>query len=88
MRFQPGDRVEVNWGRRGWLPGIFESYASSADPGEDFKRIRVAMDNGFGCTGSGYHPDCVRPASVSTDEWLTREAAKIGLSSSPCGEQR
>lgn len=54
--------MEVNWGsKRGWLPGTFESYASSADPDETFKRVRVKMDNGFCCDGSGYHPDCVRP---------------------------
>jgi hypothetical protein len=55
-----GDRVEVNWGRRGWLPGTFEVYESFADPGENFLRLHVRMDNGFSCDGSGYHPDAVR----------------------------
>jgi hypothetical protein len=54
-----GERVEVNWGRRGWLPGTFESL-STPDPGEDFQRARVCMDNGLSCDGSGYHPRCVR----------------------------
>jgi hypothetical protein len=64
MSFKEGDRVEVNWGSsRGWLPGTFGSYESSADPGEDFLRMHVTMDNGFGCTGTGYHPNCVRSLS-------------------------
>lgn len=56
-----GDRVAVNWGRRGWLPGTFEAYESHPDPGESFLRIHARMDNGWSCAGSGYHPDAVRP---------------------------
>lgn len=59
-RFKPGDRVTVNWGRRGWLPGTFEAYESSPDPSETFRRVHVRMDNGWACTGTGYHPDAVR----------------------------
>jgi hypothetical protein len=54
-----GDRIEVNWGKRGWLPAIFSNY-SSADDGEGFERVKATMDNGWACDGSGYHPDCVR----------------------------
>lgn len=54
-----GERVEVNWGNRGWLPGTFQSL-SSPDPDEDFQRVQVAMDCGLTCEGSGYHPRCVR----------------------------
>lgn len=56
---KPGDRVEVQWARLGWLPGTFEAY-SSPSPDEDFQRIKVKMDNGFACHGEGYHPECVR----------------------------
>lgn len=59
---QTGDRVEVNWGPRGWLAGTFLAFESCPDPEEEFIRVHVAMDNGFACEGSGYHPDCVRPA--------------------------
>jgi hypothetical protein len=58
---RPGQRVEVKWNRRGWLPGTFRGYETSPDPGEDFLRVHAEMDNGFSCTGTGYHPDCVRP---------------------------
>jgi hypothetical protein len=60
---QTGERVEVNWGRRGWLPGTLTSFESCPDHDEDFIRVHVQMDNGFACSGTGYHPDCVRPVS-------------------------
>ena len=58
---KPGDRVEVEWARLGWLPGTFVEF-TSGDVGEDFRRVKVQMDNGFACDGLGYHPDCVREA--------------------------
>jgi hypothetical protein len=57
-----GDKVEVQWARLGWLPGVFETY-TSGEADEDFQRCKVKMDNGFACHGQGYHPDCVREAS-------------------------
>jgi hypothetical protein len=59
-----GDRVEVHWANRGWLPGTFVSFESCPDHGEDFIRVHVVMDNGLACEGSGYHPNCVRLLSV------------------------
>jgi hypothetical protein len=61
--FSKGDRVEANFGRRGWLLGTFVDYETSPDPGENFLRVHVRMDNGFACMGTGYHPNAVRAAS-------------------------
>lgn len=61
---KPGDRVAVHWANRGWLPGTLTAFESCPDPGEDFIRVHVEMDNGFACEGSGYHPDCVRLLTV------------------------
>lgn len=61
MTLEPGQRVEVLWDRHGWLPGTFQGYVSG-DADEGFRRCLVKMDNGFGCSAPGFHPDCVRPA--------------------------
>lgn len=62
MQLQPGQRVEVNWGPRGWLPGTFEEYRrGEADEPESRVRCKVKMDNGWGCEGQGYASECVRP---------------------------
>jgi hypothetical protein len=60
--YEVGQRVLVKWHGRGWLPGTFKEFASSPDCGERFHRVKVQMDNGFTCDGSGYHPDCVKAA--------------------------
>lgn len=62
QELEAGDRVEVLWDRRGWLPGTFIE-TCDPDPGEDFRRALVQMDNGLPCEGSGYHPSCVRRAT-------------------------
>lgn len=56
---KPGDRVEVEWARLGWLPGTLIGF-TAGEVDEDFQRVQVKMDNGFACHGSGFHPDCVR----------------------------
>lgn len=61
--FTEGQKVLVNWhGFEDPLTGTFIGY-SLPDKGENFERVRVQMDNGFGCDGSGFHPDHVSPAS-------------------------
>lgn len=57
--FQKGEKVEVLWDRRGWLPGTFERYVPGY-AGEDFNRLIVNMDSFRDNSGAGYHPDCVR----------------------------
>lgn len=65
---QPGQRVEVNWGPRGWLPGAFEEYRrGEADEPDTRVRCKVKMDNGFACDGQGYAAECVLPAVSGHD---------------------
>lgn len=59
-QLHPDDRVEVQWDRHGWLPDTVGIVQGCPDAGETFCRVRVEMDNGFPCDGSGFHPDCVR----------------------------
>jgi hypothetical protein len=57
--FTKGQKVLVKWhGFKEPLSGTFDSY-SAKDNGEDFERLKVTMDNGFGCDGSGFHPNHV-----------------------------
>lgn len=56
----PGQRVFVQWDKKGFLPGVFQSY-NSPEIGEDFRRVFVKMDNGYACQPPGFHPDCVKP---------------------------
>lgn len=62
LTLRPCQRVEVNWGRHGWLPGTFHEYRrGEADEPDSRVRCKVTMDNGFGCEGQGYASECVRP---------------------------
>jgi hypothetical protein len=59
----PGQRVEVDWGLRGWLPGTFEEYREGEfDEPDGRVRCRVAMDNGWAFQGQGFAAECVRAA--------------------------
>lgn len=65
---QPGQKVEVNWGRNfGWLPGVFQEYGHGyPEEGDEVVRCKVKMDNGFPCEGFGYAQACVRPIGAMT----------------------
>lgn len=62
-KVEVGQKVLVKWAKSGWLPGVVTDL-STPDPGEKFQRVKVAMENGWACHGSGFHPDCVMAAGA------------------------
>lgn len=57
--FLINERVGVIWDKHDeLLEGVIIGF-SHPEKGEDFERVRVLMDNGYACNGSGFHPECL-----------------------------